>query len=140
MKVIAVLSLVSLAFASVIEKRECAGNNCNRAITGTRDGLPAVSLRSAHCSSFQATTVTPPATTVTVTVEAEGTLVAKRDAALEIRQATVIPSALPTYASACSSPAAYASACSCWGITATVTTAPTPTVTVTSTIDYCEDL
>lgn len=140
MKVAAVLSLVSLAVASVIEKRECAGNNCNRAITGTRDGLPPVSLRSADCASFLKTTVTPAATTVTVTVEAEPSLVAKRDAVLEIRQATVVPSVLPAYATQCSGAPAYSSACSCFGITATVTTAPTPTVTVTSTIDYCEDL
>ena len=140
MKVAVVLSLISLAVAGVVEKRECAGNNCNRAITGTRDGLPPVSLRSADCSSFLRTTVTPAPTTVTITVEAEGTMAAKRDAVLEIRQGTFVPSALPAYATHCSGAPAYASACSCFGITGTVTTAPTPTVTVTSTIDYCDDL
>lgn len=78
--------------------------------------------------------------TVTITVEAEGTMAAKRDAVLEIRQGTFVPSALPAYATHCSGAPAYASACSCFGITGTVTTAPTPTVTVTSTIDYCDDL
>ncbi len=59
MKVFAVLSLVSVAVASVFEKRACAGNNCNRAITGTRAGLPATSIRQSDCSSFQLTVVTP---------------------------------------------------------------------------------
>ena len=61
MKFAVALSLVSLAFGSVLDKRECAGNNCNRAVTGTRDGLPAMSLRSADCASFLLTTVTPAA-------------------------------------------------------------------------------
>lgn len=47
---------------------------------------------------------------------------------------------MPAYATHCSSAAAYASACNCWGITPSVTTAPTPTVTVTTTVDYCDDL
>lgn len=59
MKFAVALSLVSVAVASVLEQRNCAGNNCNRAVTGTRDGLPAMSLRSADCSSFLLTTVTP---------------------------------------------------------------------------------
>jgi hypothetical protein len=62
MKVLAVLSLVSLAFGSVLEQRNCPGNNCNRAITGTRPGLTPASARSADCMSFLMTTVTPMAT------------------------------------------------------------------------------
>jgi len=78
---------------------------------------------------------------VTVTVDEEATTApAKRDFPLVQRQATDVPTAIPTYASACSSAAAYESACSCFGVTGSVTTAPTPTVTVTTTIDYCEDL
>ena len=58
MKFAAVLSFVSVAFASVaVEKRACAGNNCNRAITGTRDGLTPASIRSADCSSYLMSTV-----------------------------------------------------------------------------------
>lgn len=78
--------------------------------------------------------------TVTVTVDDESaTPAAKRD--LEYRAATVSPSALPTYATAaCDNGAAYASACSCYGVTGSVTTAPVPTTTVTTTIDYCDDL
>lgn len=59
MKVATILSLASLALGSVIEKRECAGNNCNRAVTGTRAGLLPLESRSADCSSFMAVTVTP---------------------------------------------------------------------------------
>lgn len=62
MKFAVVLSLVSVALANVaVEKRACAGNNCNRAITGTRDGLTPASARSADCKSFLLTTVTPDA-------------------------------------------------------------------------------
>ncbi|KAJ9165208.1 hypothetical protein NKR19_g627 [Coniochaeta hoffmannii] len=140
MKFAVVLSLVSAALANVaLEKRACAGNNCNRAITGTRDGISPASVRSADCSSFLLTTVTPDAVTVTVTVDDEAaTTPAKRD--LEYRAATVSPSALPTYATAACDAKAYASACSCYGITGSVTTAPVPTTTVTTTIDYCDDL
>ena len=68
--------------------------------------------------------------TITVTVTTMDGLEKKK------RQATVTPSDIPEYASICSSSAAYASACTCFGITGTITTAPTPTVTVTTT-DYC---
>ena len=76
---------------------------------------------------------------MTVTVDDEAaTTPAKRD--LEYRAATVSPSALPTYATAACDVKAYASACSCFGVTGSVTTAPVPTTTVTTTIDYCDDL
>jgi len=140
MKFAAVLSLVSVALANVaVEKRACAGNNCNRAITGTRDGLSPASVRSADCASFLLTTVTPDAVTVTITVDDEATTTpAKRD--LVYRAATVSPSVLPTYATAACDAGSYASACSCFGVTGSVTTAPVPTTTVTTTIDFCDDL
>lgn len=63
MKVAAVLSFVTLAVAVALEPRgDCHGNNCNRAVTGTRPGLLPLSERSASCSSFLLTTVTPAAT------------------------------------------------------------------------------
>ncbi|KAL2263535.1 hypothetical protein VTK26DRAFT_6354 [Humicola hyalothermophila] len=74
MKCVAVvLSLASLAAAAALDGRgECHGNNCNRAVTGTRPGLLPFPSRSADCSSFlSGYTVTPPAVTVTVTVEAD---------------------------------------------------------------------
>jgi len=82
-----------------------------------------------------------PYSTVTVTVDEEDATSTPAKRGLEYRQATVSPSALPTYATAaCKAAADYASACSCYGVTGSVSTAPTPTVTVTSTIDYCDDL
>jgi hypothetical protein len=53
---------------------------------------------------------------------------------------TEIPSVIPAYASSCDDAAEYASACSCWAITAWTSTAPTPTVTVTISADSCEEL
>src|ERR1700722_601100 len=87
--------------AQLLQPRGCNANNCARAVTGTRPGkVPDVSSRKSDCSSFMATTVLTypdgrPWSTVTAT-------------------------AVPTYASACSTPispaSAYASACSCWGV------------------------
>jgi hypothetical protein len=59
MQLLATLSLISLAAAAVLEGRTCAGNNCNRAVTGTRPGLPPMSARSSDCASYLRTTVTP---------------------------------------------------------------------------------
>lgn len=141
MKVAAILSFAALATANILNARQCGGNNCNRAVTGTRDGKEPLASRSADCSSFLRTTVTPAPTTVTVTVDEESIPTpAKRAENIEARQATAVPTALPAYAAVCSSAAAYAQACSCFGVTGTVTTAPQPTVTVTTTIDYCDDL
>ncbi|SPQ27243.1 d0e56a9e-8f06-4ed1-80ce-09b9716eff26 [Thermothielavioides terrestris] len=142
MKLAAALSLVSLAAAAVMEPRHCAGNNCNRAVTGTRPGLLPLASRSLDCSSFLRTTVTPAATTITVTVDGEDlpTPTAHAAAVLAGRQVTVVPSSIPEYAANCANAAEYISACSCFGVTGTVTTAPRPTVTVTTTVDSCEDI
>jgi len=51
---------------------------------------------------------------------------------LAVRQVTVVPSAVPTYASACSGSARYSSACSCAGVTRITVTASTPLTTTTS--------
>ncbi len=53
MQLLAVLSLVSAVAAT------CAGNNCNRAVTGTRPGLLPLESRSSDCASYLRTTVTP---------------------------------------------------------------------------------
>ena len=87
--------------------------------------------------------MTPDSTvTVTVTVDADAPPKFKRDAALDYRAATEAPTAVPAYATSCKDGSKYASACSCWGITAMTTTAPQPTKTATVTVtgDYCEDL
>lgn len=81
-------------------------------------------------------------TTVTVTVDPEEPAKFKRAEGLEVRAATESPTAVPAYASSCDKDGEYASACSCWGITATTKTGATPTktTTVTVTTDFCEDL
>jgi hypothetical protein len=61
MKAVIALSFVSLALGNILDKRACAGNNCNRAVTGTRDGLSPASVRSSDCASFLLSTVTPAA-------------------------------------------------------------------------------
>jgi hypothetical protein len=92
---------------AALVKRGCVANNCARAVTGTFAGKePSLTSRRSDCSSFQITTV--------YTDEFFGTVASSS-----------VPTNVPTYASACStgSPqSAYASACSCWGITATATT------------------
>lgn len=65
MKAAIVLSFIAAAMASVIERTNgCNADNCARAITGTREGLPPISSRKADCSSFMRATVTPKATYV----------------------------------------------------------------------------
>ncbi|EFQ35134.1 hypothetical protein CGRA01v4_01747 [Colletotrichum graminicola] len=139
MKAAVILSLVSFALGSVLEKRECSGNNCNRQVTGTRPGLLPISDRKADCTSFLKATVTPSPTTVTITVTA-GPARIRRDGQIVNREVTEFPTVIPAYASSCDDAAEYSSACSCWGITAVTTTAPRPTVTTTTTVDYCDDL
>ncbi|KAH6848268.1 hypothetical protein B0I37DRAFT_415927 [Chaetomium sp. MPI-CAGE-AT-0009] len=145
MKFVAALSFVALAAAAVLEPRHCAGNNCERAVTGTRPGLLPLTERSSSCASFLLTTVTPAASTVTVTVDEEDLPTptpGKRaaGAGLDRRQVTVVPTAIPEFAENCADVAEFISACSCFGLTGSVTTAPAPTVTVTTTIDWCEDI
>jgi hypothetical protein len=98
-----------------------------------------LSFNSSNAYNLRTATTTTTVTTTTTIVGA-----AKRDAALlAMRQVTVVPSLVPTYASACSGTSRYSSACSCWGITAQTTTAPTPittttqTATVTVTVSVC---
>ncbi|EHK16144.1 uncharacterized protein TRIVIDRAFT_184567 [Trichoderma virens Gv29-8] len=144
MKAAIVLSFVAAAMAGVIERTDgCHADNCARAVTGTREGLLPITSRQADCSSFMLATVTPEATTttITITVDPEVTPKIKR-AANNGSAVTVFPTSIPTYAANCDSGAVYSSACSCWGITAATTTAATPTqtevITVTATQSYCE--
>lgn len=116
----------------------------------------------ADCSSYMAITVTPATTTVTatstltntdtaiatvtfesttyqeppvVTVKRRSHNHAIRDG-IEVRQATVSPTAIPTYASACSGAVRYSSACSCIGVTqyTVIAAAATTTITVPGTV------
>ena len=56
------LSFATLAFGSaILDERAlvCNANNCNRAVTATRNKTPDAASRSADCSAFLLTTVTP---------------------------------------------------------------------------------
>lgn len=109
MKLLSAIVLFA-ATAAATSSNGCNANNCARAVTGTRPGkTPSVTSREADCSSFMQTTV--------FTYNGGSP------------SATVTPTAVPAYASVCSGEpgggeAAYSSACSCWGITATAVTSP----------------
>jgi hypothetical protein len=121
------LSLSGLVFAALRKRQDppgCHADNCLRAIRATTQ-LPQASvdcvsptyqtiraLLIAQQSSFLVETVTPPPVTVTIT--ATIVAVAKRT--------TTYGPVIPTYASACTDVDEYSSACSCIGITATITT------------------
>ncbi|KAL2428786.1 hypothetical protein ABEF95_007284 [Exophiala dermatitidis] len=118
--------LVSGTFANPLERRggsECKPNACLAAVTG-KAALGDDHLRGGHCSSFLATTVTPPAVTVTETVTGAG----KDQGHWKRASVTVCPNKVPNYASACDL-AAYTSACSCFGFTEVKTTTIAPTTT-----------
>jgi hypothetical protein len=91
-------------------------------------------------SNLKSTLTTPLPSTSTYTPEATVTVFNKRrrgplaapQPTLEARQVTVVPTSIPAYASPCSGSVRYSSACSCIGVTATVTTAATPTTVVTA--------
>jgi hypothetical protein len=105
-------------FLSFIEiaSSKCTHNNCVRALMRVDEVVA-----SSDCSSFLETTITPPASTISVTstivVIATTTLHAKRQAYTTI----------PDYASGkCEDVEAYASGCSCLGVTHATITAPVP--------------
>ncbi|MCJ1320227.1 hypothetical protein MMC15_005565 [Xylographa vitiligo] len=134
---LSVLCGLAAAVAAVTTTSACNADNCLRAVRGT--SLPTRS-GAADCSSFFEATVTPATSTVTATATVTSFSNKRRRAlnaaenALEARQMTVVPTAIPTYASACSGSVRYSSACSCIGVTATTSTAATPTTTVTVTV------
>ncbi|RFU24473.1 hypothetical protein B7463_g11865, partial [Scytalidium lignicola] len=112
----------------------CNGDNCTRAVTGTRD---LKTLRSPAVKLIALASCLPPTTTVSTVTIYTSAPPAKRDVEARMvagHDITVIPTNVPAYASPCSGIARYSSACSCWGITATVNTAPTLTVSATATL------
>ncbi|RNJ59160.1 hypothetical protein D7B24_003253 [Verticillium nonalfalfae] len=127
------------------------GNNCQRGVGGTAGVRPPLTSRQADCSRLNVVTVSPSTTTTTLTttvtivnipnptsfkraVTLPTVDVAKRQ---DVGAATITPTAVPTYATYCSSASAYYSACSCAGITAVTTTLPTPTATAYNTVSVC---
>ncbi|KAK5661385.1 hypothetical protein OQA88_11284 [Cercophora sp. LCS_1] len=147
MKFAVVLSLVSLVMAAgPLKKRTCAGNNCNRAVTGTRPGLLPLSSRSADCESYLLTLVTPTPVTVTVTVDPQTTFHSQTGSTYTITDisetedpvpVTFTPTHMPDYAEEMCTGTEYASACTCFGLTGAITTLAPATVTVTETNDIC---
>lgn len=109
-----------LSFARIASAK-CTHNNCVRAVIGVHQDH---SVARSDCSNFLEVTVTPPASTVSITltsvVNATTTFQtfqpAKRQGA----------AAIPVYASNCLDAAAYASACSCFGVKPETITAPSP--------------
>ncbi|RKU48446.1 hypothetical protein DL546_001333 [Coniochaeta pulveracea] len=121
-----------------------SGNNCQRGVSGV-NGKPALSVRLADCSSFLAVTSTPAPTTTTITTEGttlttttttttgfisgyttETLPVAPTDIQVVTKRGA---SAVPTYATYCADPSAYASACACAGVTPTTVVLEPATVT-----------
>ncbi|MCJ1400014.1 hypothetical protein MMC11_003217 [Xylographa trunciseda] len=133
---LSVICGLAAAAAAATTTSACNADNCLRAVRAssfpTRAGA-------ADCSSYFEATVTPATSTITTTATVTSFANKRRrglnaEPALEARQVTVVPSAIPTYASACSGSARYSSACSCIGVTATTSTAATPLTTVTVTV------
>ncbi len=111
-------SLPELAFDALARlwtrANGCNANNCARAVTGTRAGkIPDVTSRQSDCSNFA---------TASVLLDYSG-----------VPYTTVISTAVPAYATDCSTPgspaSAFLSACSCWGFT---------TATATRTYPVCQ--
>ncbi|KAK0739617.1 hypothetical protein B0T21DRAFT_362959 [Apiosordaria backusii] len=93
----------------------CHDDSCGRAVTGTAQGPDFTSQAKIDCSTFGVSTVYGHTTTVTAPTTSSAS----------------VPITIPTYASACSNSALYASACSCYGITRHVETLTDETTTVT---------
>ncbi|KAE9367345.1 hypothetical protein N431DRAFT_444495 [Stipitochalara longipes BDJ] len=113
----------AVAAASVAQPRgACNHDNCLRAVIAS--AFTSIS-GPIDCSSYLSATVTPsvppgsPTVTVCNAVLAGETLIPPPP--------TVIPSHIPSYASACSGSARYSSACECVGVSPVTTTVPTPT-------------
>jgi hypothetical protein len=119
------LSFTGITFAT------CNHDNCARAVSGIQQGTTHLAIASSDCSNFLRTTVTAPASTVSVTVTS---IV---DASITFgpvkRQ---VAGTIPSYASDCVGAAAYSSACSCFGVTPATITAPASV----SMVDFKKDM
>ncbi|KAL8382000.1 hypothetical protein RB595_005997 [Gaeumannomyces hyphopodioides] len=144
------IPLILLALASVVTAESCRADNCLRAVRATQ--FP---TRLNDCATGLAITVTPSASTITVTAHVTTTVVPvlRRRAVLDtdlrnprLAERAAHPDAdvkvlverntntpIPAYATACADFAAYSSACFCAGATrATVTAAAPVTSTITT--------
>lgn len=127
--------LAQLGAASILDGRAVCNDNCGRAIAGTNSRPAGIPARSSDCSAFLMayTTVTVTPTTSYVSSIAATSCFALHSSAVpgKLTRSRTIYYGTPTYASACKGETAYASACSCLGITEIPTstfyyTLPTP--------------
>ncbi|KAF3913283.1 hypothetical protein ABW20_dc0100424 [Dactylellina cionopaga] len=132
MNFLLVLSLAVSVSAGILQQRVCAADNC---------------LRETETQTFTATNFITATETISVTeIVTEGITKTTTDLTEEVgatvkkRQHTVIPTAIPAYASPCSGAIRYSSACSCLGLAvSTVTVAsPSTTITVPTTVTFTE--
>ncbi|KAL8297729.1 hypothetical protein RB600_002647 [Gaeumannomyces tritici] len=145
------IPLILLALGSVVTAETCHANNCLRAVRATQ--FP---TRLDDCATNFAVTVTPSASTVTVTAHVTTTVapVLRRRALLDtdLRNPKLAERAaqlgadakalaerntntpVPTYATACADFAAYSSACFCAGATQATVTAAAPVTSTTTTV------
>ena len=146
-------SIPFLAGLAGLAAASCAGDNCNRAITGTALGTAVLSSHLADCTSFFGVTVTPSTTYVHMTFITFSSLLTQLHSTTTVTvysttappkrgklarslintPITQSPTAIPSYASvACDDKTAtpvsvrYSSACSCAGVTHATTTVPSP--------------
>ncbi|KAF3908861.1 hypothetical protein AA313_de0201486 [Arthrobotrys entomopaga] len=161
-KFLTFLGLAAFARASVLLKRDCTGNNCLRAIRNPdRPGVADCSsyLQATYTpatityyvtqtesvtaietdgqteyDTIHVTATNTIDTTAVVTVTTTDTITSTFP--LHKRQATVIPSDIPVYATPCSGAVRYSSACSCLGVLPTTLTveAPSTTITISATV------
>ncbi|RDW56667.1 hypothetical protein BP6252_14053 [Coleophoma cylindrospora] len=151
--VLSTLAVLATANPLLQDRATCNADNCARAVTGSMI-KPTLALRLADCTSFLLATVTPAVVTSTTTVTPDPvsvttTIVVVATATTPIPAITTItfnkrllndgaiinsPSAVPTYASACSGTVRYSSACSCASVTKSTKTlvAVTTYTTVTA--------
>ncbi|KAF3162809.1 hypothetical protein EYR41_008635 [Orbilia oligospora] len=126
MRFTSVLVLTGALYAADLALAGCAADNCLRAVRAsafpTRSGT-------ADCSSFFSATVRQ--RTSTTTINTGGTTITTAGAYLE----TSNPTAIPSYASACSGSARYSSACACIGVIRVTTTVSPPTPTTSDIIN-----
>ncbi|RDW58439.1 hypothetical protein BP5796_12369 [Coleophoma crateriformis] len=144
--ILSTLAVLATANPLLQDRDTCNADNCARAITRTTK--PALASRMADCTSFLLATVTPavvtlttivtpdPSSVTTTVVEVTTTTTTTTAGAVKKRintngAITNSPSAVPTYASACSGTTRYSSACSCAGVTKSTTTLIAVTVYTT---------
>ncbi len=106
-----------LVFARIASAK-CTYDNCARAVMGVHQGQ---SVARSDCSSFLELTLNPPASTVSVT---STTAVNSTTTFQPVKRQGA--ATIPVYAGNCLDAAAYASACSCFGVKPETITAPSP--------------